>query len=169
MRRVGVGLASSIPGIGDALMTLKTVSLLLLRISLGWLMVLWGYDKISNVDHAVRVSEGFYGGLVTGAGVWQAAGCAQVLLGLVIVVGVFRRFAYPVLLLITGVTLLAVWKSILDPFGLVTDGGNLIFFPSSTIFFAGLALIAFRADDVLALDARLGRTSVAAGSGGGTT
>ena len=137
-------------------MNLKNVSLLLLRISLGWLMVLWGYDKISNVDHAVRVSEGFYGGLITGAGIWQAAGFAQVVLGLVVVAGIFRRFSYPVLLTVTGITLLAVWKSILDPFGLVTDGGNLIFFPSSTIFFAGLALVAFRADDVLSLDARMG-------------
>ena len=150
-------------------MTLKNVSLLLLRISLGWLMVLWGYDKISNVEHAVRVSEGFYGGLVTGAAVWQVVGFAQLLFGLVIVVGVFRRFAYPALLLVTGVTLLAVWKSILDPFGLITDGGNLIFFPSSTIFFAGLALIAYRADDDFSLDARLARASVAADSSGGAT
>ena len=137
-------------------MNLKNVSLLLMRISLGWLMVLWGYDKISNVDHAVRVSEGFYGGLITGPVIWQAAGFAQVALGLVVVAGIFRRFSYPVLLTVTGITLLAVWKSILDPFGLVTDGGNLIFFPSSTIFFAGLALVAFRADDVLSLDARMG-------------
>ena len=145
-------------------MNLKNVSLLLLRISLGWLMVLWGYDKISNVEHAVRVSEGFYGGLITGQSVWQAAGVAQILLGLVVVAGVFRRFSYPVLLTITGVTLLAVWKSILDPFGFMTDGGNLIFFPSTTIFFAGLALVAFRADDVLSLDAGMGANSVAAGS-----
>ena len=145
-------------------MTLKTVSLLLLRISLGWLMVLWGYDKISNVEHAVRVSEGFYGGLITGPAVWQVAGVAQVLLGLVVVAGLFRRFSYPVLLAITGVTLLAVWKSILDPFGLVTDGGNLIFFPSSTIFFAGLTLVAFRAEDALSLDARMAPGPVARGS-----
>ena len=145
-------------------MNLKNVSLLLVRISLGWLMVLWGYDKISNVDHAVRVSEGFYGGLITGPGIWQAAGYAQVLLGLIVVVGLFRRFSYPVLLTITGITLVAVWKSILDPFGLVTDGGNLIFFPSSTIFFAGLALVAFRAEDVLSLDARMGGGPVAAAS-----
>ena len=143
-------------------MKLKNVSLLLLRISLGWLMVLWGYDKISNVDHAVRVSEGFYGGLITGAAIWQAAGFAQVVLGLVVVAGILRRFSYPVLLTITGITLLAVWKSILDPFGLLTDGGNLIFFPSSTIFFAGLALVAFRADDVLSLDARMGGPVAAA-------
>ena len=146
-------------------MSLKTVSLFLLRASLGWLMVLWGYDKISNVDHAVRVSEGFYGGLITGPGAWQVAGYAQVVFGLIVVLGLGRRYSYPVLLAITGVTLVAVWKSIVDPFGLLTDGGNLIFFPSSTIFFAGLALVAFRAEDTLSLDARLGAGSVAASSG----
>lgn len=143
-------------------MNLKSASLLLLRVSLGWLMVLWGFDKISNVEHAVRVSEGFYGGLVTGPAAWQAAGYAQVVFGLVVVAGIFRTFSYPALLVVTGFTLLAVWKSVLDPFGFFTEGGNLIFFPSSTIFFAGLVLVAFRTEDRMCLDARRGIGSVAA-------
>ena len=135
---------------------MKAWTLAGLRVTLGWLMVLWGVDKITNVEHAIRVSEGFYGGFLTGATLWQGLGVAQLLLGLLIVAGLFRRFTYPVLLAITGVTLLAVWKSILDPFGFVIDGGNILFFPSSTIFLAGLVVLAFRDEDELSLDAKRG-------------
>lgn len=131
---------------------MKAWTLAGLRVTLGWLMLLWGIDKITNVEHAIRVSEAFYGGLLSGPTLWQALGVAQVALGLLIVVGLFRRFTYPVLLAITGVTLLAVWKSILDPFGFVVEGGNILFFPSSTIFLAGLAVMAFREEDALSLD-----------------
>lgn len=144
-------------------MILRSISLLLVRVSLGWLMVLWGFDKIINVEHAVRVSEGFYGGIVSAASVWTGLGYAQVILGLLVSVGLLRRFTYPVLLAVTGTTLLAVWKSIVDPFGLVVEGGNLVFFPSSTIFFAGLVVLAFRSEDAFSVDARLQETGRAGG------
>jgi len=38
---------------------MKPISLLLLRVSLGLLMLLWGADKLVNVEHGLRVSEGF--------------------------------------------------------------------------------------------------------------
>ena len=135
----------------------KPAALLALRVTLGWLMVIWGLDKITNVEHAVRVSDAFYGGLVSGPAVWQLAGYAQTALGVLIVVGLFRRFTYPALLVITGVTFLAVWKSIVDPLGFGLGGGNVLFYPSSTIFFAGLTVLAFRADDLWSVDARRAR------------
>lgn len=131
-------------------------SLLLLRIALGWLMVVWGVDKLINVTHAVRVSEGFYLGAMTGAGALQAFGVLQLVVGLLIVVGLMRRFTYPFLLAVTGVTLLAVWKSIIDPWGVFLKGGNLVFFSSAVIFAGALVLLAFQADDTIALDARRG-------------
>ncbi len=133
---------------------MKQWSLMALRVTVGWLMVLWGLDKVTNVEHAVRVSDGFYGGLISGTTVWQVAGVAQIVLGLLVVLGLWRRLAYPVLLAVTGITLLAVWRSIIDPHGFVIEGGNLLFFPSSTIFFAALTLRAFQSEDELAVDAR---------------
>lgn len=129
-------------------------SLLLLRISLGWLMVVWGVDKLNDVEHAARVSESFYAGVMTGPGALQAFGVVQTLIGVLIVMGFLRRFTYPFLLVITGVTLLAVWKSILDPWGFVLQGGNLVFYSSAVIFAGALVLYAFLADDTVALDAR---------------
>jgi putative oxidoreductase len=129
-------------------------SLLLLRVSLGGLMVYWGVDKLLNVSHGVGVAEKFYGGVSVATTVMQAFGVAQLLLGVVIVLGLLRRVAYPLLLLVTGTTLLAVWKSIVDPFKLMMPGGNLIFYPSLIIFAGALVLLAFREQDALALDAR---------------
>lgn len=129
-------------------------ALLLLRISLGGLMVLWGIDKLINVSHGVTVAQKFYGGLSVATTLMQLFGVAQLLLGAVIILGLFRRAAYPMLLVVTGTTLLAVWKSIIDPLKLVMQGGNLIFYPSLIIFAGALVLLAFREQDVVALDAR---------------
>ena len=129
-------------------------ALLFLRISLGGLMVLWGIDKLINVSHGVTVAEKFYGGLSVSTTVMQAFGVVQVLLGALIIVGLLRRVTYPLLLLVTATTLLAVWKSIIDPFKLVVQGGNLIFYPSLIIFAGALVLLAFREQDDIALDAR---------------
>ena len=129
-------------------------ALLFLRISLGGLMVLWGIDKLINVSHGVTVAEKFYGGLSVSTTVMQAFGVVQVLLGALIIVGLLRRVTYPMLLLVTATTLLAVWKSIIDPFKLVMQGGNLIFYPSLIIFAGALVLLAFREQDDIALDAR---------------
>lgn len=131
-------------------------TLLLLRIALGWLMVVWGVDKLTNVTHSVRVSEGFYLSAMTDTRALQAFGVVQLIIGLLIVVGLIRRFTYPFLLAVTGVTLLAVWKSIIDPWGLFLKGGNTVFFSSAVIFAGALVLLAFKTDDTIALDARRG-------------
>lgn len=38
-----------------------SVSLLLLRLSLGLVMMVWAFDKILNPGHGAAVLEGFYG------------------------------------------------------------------------------------------------------------
>lgn len=133
---------------------MREITLMLMRVSLGWLMVVWGMDKLSNVDHAVNVSEGFYLGLVTGPGALKAFGILQTTVGLLIVLGLGRKYTYPVLLAITGVTLVAVWKSIIDPLGFVIEGGNPVFFASAVIFAAGLVTWALMSEDLLAMDAK---------------
>lgn len=117
-------------------------------------MVYWGVDKLINVAHGVGVAEKYYGGMTPAVSVMSGFGVLQALLGVLVIGGVARRVTYPALLLITGTTLLAVWRSIVDPFRLMLQGGNLIFYPSLIIFAAGLVLLAFRHEDVLAFDNR---------------
>ena len=133
---------------------MKAFPLLLLRLSLGWLMVVWGVDKLTDPDHGRAVAESFYLGLGSGGTFLTVAGVFQVLVGLLVVVGLFRRLTWPILAIVNGITLLAVWKSIVDPWGFWLEGGNLVFY-SSAVIFAGI-LVGWAAveEDTLSLDAR---------------
>ncbi len=122
---------------------MQRLSLAFLRVALGGLMAYWGVDKLINVAHGIGVAQKFYGGVAVGTTVMQVFGVLQIALGVLLIGGWLGRVALPALLLVTGTTLLAVWKSILDPFKLVLDGGNLIFYPSLIIFAAALVLFAF--------------------------
>lgn len=132
---------------------MKIVSLAVLRISLGLLMVIWGTDKLINPTHGVRVAKGFYFGMGAMPEVMPVLGGLQVLLGVLVIAGLARRQAYIALAAITGMTLIGVWRSILDPLGLYLKG-QVLFFPSLIIFAGVLVLLAFRDDDRFALDAR---------------
>jgi uncharacterized membrane protein YphA (DoxX/SURF4 family) len=133
---------------------MKPASLLLLRVSLGLLMLLWGADKLVNVQHGLLVSEGFYFGLFSSASLLKAFGVLQIILGLLIVLGAARRIAYPALAIVTGTTLVGVWRSVVDPWGWYLEGANVLFFPSLIIFAAALVLAAHRAEDTLSVDAK---------------
>lgn len=132
-------------------------ALLLLRVSLGFLLVAWGADKLRDAKHGLLVAEHFYGGLVSSGAVIRAFGAVEVLLGLAIIVGVGRRVAYPALLAVTGTTLLGVWRSVLDPLGLVFAHTQLLFYPSLIIFAGALVLLALREQDETAADLVLAR------------
>ncbi|MFC0676731.1 DoxX family protein [Lysobacter korlensis] len=133
---------------------MKAASLLVLRISLGLLMVFWGLDKIVNVEHGLEVSRHFYLDLFSSAALLKVFGALQIALGLAVVLGWLRRFAYPLLLLITGVTLLGVWRSVVDPWGWYLEGGNVLFYPSLIIFAAAWVLYCFRDEDTHSVDRR---------------
>jgi uncharacterized membrane protein YphA (DoxX/SURF4 family) len=133
---------------------MKTWSLLVLRISLGLLMLIWGVDKLVNVEHGRLVSEHFYLGAFSMPALLKVFGVAQMVLGFFIILGLFGQWLYPVLITITAVTLLAVWRSIIDPWGWYLEGANALFFPSLIIFAGALVLLAFRELDAYSLDAR---------------
>ncbi len=126
----------------------------MLRISIGLLMVWWGLDKLVNVGHAIGVSDSFYLGLFSSPVILMPFGIFQTLFGLAIMLGLVRRWLYPILLLITGVNVLAVWRSILDPWGWVLEGTNALLYPSLIILAGSLVLWGFMEEDTLALDAR---------------
>jgi uncharacterized membrane protein YphA (DoxX/SURF4 family) len=131
----------------------KSLSVLALRVSLGALMIVWGLDKLVNPAHGEKVAKHFYFGLMGSAAMMPVLGVAQIALGLLVTAGVGRRYGYPVLAGVTGMTLLGVWRSVVDPWGWMLKGSNALFFPSLIIFAAVLVLIAFRDEDVLTASA----------------
>jgi uncharacterized membrane protein YphA (DoxX/SURF4 family) len=118
-------------------------------------MAVWGADKLANPDHSVVVARTFYRGVMATHGMMPVLGALQLALGLLLAPGALRRFTYPALALVTGVTLLGVWRSVVDPWGWYFEGTNALFFPSLIIFAAVLVLVAFRHEDTLSLDAHV--------------
>jgi putative oxidoreductase len=127
----------------------KSRSLLLLRLSLGLLLVIWGADKLVNVAHGLVVSKHFYLGAFDSALLLRAFGVVQLTAGLLIMLGITRHLTYPLLIAISTVTLLGVWRSVLDPWGWYMKGGDVLFYPSLIIFAGSLVLWAFRDEDRL--------------------
>ncbi|HDZ55504.1 MAG TPA: DoxX family protein [Pseudomonas xinjiangensis] len=131
---------------------MKAWTLLGLRVSLGWLLVIWGADKIVNPEHGVAVATKYYFGFLASDALLPIAGVLQILLGLAVVVGLMRRWVYPLQLVLNAASLFAVIGSVIDPWGWYLEDSNVLFYPSLIIFAASALMIAFRSEDRLSLD-----------------
>lgn len=133
---------------------MKQYTLLFLRVSLGLLMIWWGYDKLFNTGHALEVSRSIYLDLFTITWLLMGFGVFQIILGVLIIVGYGRKWTYPALAVITATTLVGVWRSIVDPQRLILENTNVFFYPSLIIFAGSLVLVAFRDEEGMMLDRR---------------
>jgi uncharacterized membrane protein YphA (DoxX/SURF4 family) len=134
---------------------MKAALLLALRMTTGLLLIIWGLVKVMAPEIAIQVSDTYYDGRLSADGLQMLSGSGQIILGLMVVLGLFRVAVYPLqaLLLVGGA--LAIWKYLLDPFGMYLvseEARQVLFFPSTTVAVASLVLIAFRSDDRFALD-----------------
>lgn len=136
---------------------MKALSLLLLRLSTGIYLILWGLVKLGSKDMAVKVSETYYNGIISGDMINYTLGGAEVIIGSLVVLGLFRNISYLGQLAFYLVGALAIISSLLDPFGLyLASSAKLTFFPSWTLLFASLVIIAFKDEDTITLDNKLG-------------
>ncbi|HBS30938.1 MAG TPA: hypothetical protein DEA40_04240 [Parvularcula sp.] len=139
---------------------MKAWLLLFLRASTGALLIIWGLIKARAPETAIHVSDKYYDGLLSAAALQAPLGWAQALLGLLVILGVFRRIVYPLQAIVLVAGALAIWKYLVDPLGLyllTEETRQVLFFPSTTVAVAALILIAFKADDALTLDRFLAR------------
>lgn len=137
---------------------MKAISLLLLRLGTGLLLVIWGLVRLAKPDIGAHVSDKYYAGLGAAHTVQLIWGGVLLMVGILVVLGLLRRYAYPAqaLILVTGA--LSIWKYLLDPLGiwlLDRDSSQILFFPSLAVAAATLVLIAFRDEDTIALDVKL--------------
>lgn len=130
----------------------------ILRIGMGLFLAAWGLDKVFATEGSVGIFSHFYG-VDLGAVAIQAFGLAEVLLGLALAAGLFRVFTAWTQLLVNGVSTLASWRQILDPWGIfgLTDGGAHLFLASIVITAASIVLVLNARDATFSLDRRLGR------------
>lgn len=137
---------------------MKSVSLMLMRVGLGLLILIWAIVKLGAPEASIGVSDKYYSGLLSDPTLQLVLGVLQAGLALLVILGLFRRIAYPAMAALLGVGALAIWPSIVDPLGLIfgQDNVQILFFPSLIVFFGTLVMLAFRDEDTLSLDARRG-------------
>ena len=136
---------------------LKQFSLTFLRASMGLLLMIWGFMRFFAPDAGVRVSTKYYGGLGAATGVQYAWGAGLLIIGLLVVLGLLRRYSLPAQAVVLCFGALSITKYLVDPLGLwllSREDSQILFFPSLAMAAASLLLVALREDDRWALDAR---------------
>ena len=116
------------------------LSLLTLRLGVFLVMLMWTVDKFARVDHAKLVFEKFY--LLTGFEnvlMYSLAG-AELLLILIFLAGVKKRWSYGLVFLLHGVSTVSSFRQYLNPF----EGGNLLFFAAWPMLAACFVLYVLR-------------------------
>ncbi len=136
----------------------KAASLLFLRLSTGLLIILWGLIKVMQPTMGSGVANKYYAGVGSAISLQMPWGLFQIAIGLLVILGLFRRFVYPLQAAILCIGALAIWKYLLDPFGmylLSREDSQILFFPSLCLAAATLVIWAFRDEDKLSLDEKL--------------
>lgn len=135
----------------------------ILRIGMGIFLSAWGLDKLLATESSTGIFANMYG-MDVGAFAVQVFGVAEILFGIALAGGLFRVFTAWAQLGINGVSTLASWKQILDPWGALglTDGGTHLFLASIVITAASIVLVLNARNAHLTLDRRLGRVDAAA-------
>lgn len=137
---------------------MKPILLLAVRASTGALLIIWGLIKAIAPDTAIHVSDKYYSGALSAEALQAPIGWAQIALGALVILGLFRHIVYPLQAAVLVVGALAIWKYLVDPLGLFLlneETRQVLFFPSTTVAIASLILLGFREFDTLTLDRAL--------------
>ncbi len=137
---------------------LQAWSLLFLRSGTGMLLVVWGTLRVLTPEAGPGLADKYYSGLLDMQALQIAYGVAEVVIGGLVALGLFRRVAYPLQALILVPAALMLWRYLVDPMGvwlLSREDSQILFFPSIALAAASVALIAFRDFDALSLDSYL--------------
>jgi uncharacterized membrane protein YphA (DoxX/SURF4 family) len=112
---------------------MQAIALLLMRISTGLLLVMWGYIKVFFPAGSIGVSDKYYFGLISAEALQLPLGVLEIVLGLAVVVGFLRFVTFPAQAVVHGLTLLFLLPYIGDPFGMwFRTGGqptDILYFP----------------------------------------
>jgi len=120
----------------------QQVGLYLLRVGLGIFMLMWGLDKIISPESTVKIFGFFYNtSITTNVAYWL--GGLQVVLGLMIIVGLWKGFSYGVgLALHFFSTVMSIEQTFINPFG-----QNHLFIAGIPVLTGFIALYVMRKDD----------------------
>ncbi|WP_371225953.1 hypothetical protein [Roseovarius sp. 2305UL8-3] len=136
----------------------QRLSLLFLRVATGFLLVWVGLRAIVEAKAPFGVGRNVDLDATTNVILGYGIGAAQVVIGVLCVIGLWRRYVLPLQALIHGFTAASVWWAIVDPYRWYISGvdrivfNSHVFYPTIITFAACVLLIVFRHQDRIALD-----------------
>ena len=129
------------------------LALLILRLSLGLFLLLWGLEKLIIPERTVGIYDHFYGFPMTTT-VAPLLGIAQIALALALLAGLWRRWSYGIATLIHAYSVIASWQSLIDPWGLIWGEVKHLFLAGVPVLAGFVALYLLRELDLWTLDGR---------------
>ena len=130
----------------------------ILRIAMAVFLLVWAVDKLVATETSQGIFGHFYG-IAAGPFLVRAAGVAELTLGVLLAVGLFRVAVAWAQLIVNAISALASWRQLLDPWGFLgfTQGGTHLFLASIVVTAVAIVLVVNAGDDTCTLDRRLGR------------
>ncbi len=112
-----------------------SISLLILRLSLGLFLLLWALEKFILPKTTEQIWSNFYQ-IPISSSIVTILAILQTLLAIALIVGFLRPLTYGIALGINAVTFISTWRQLLDPWGLAS--GESV----NHLFLAGIPVLA---------------------------
>ena len=126
----------------------EQAALLVLRVGLGFFLLLWSCDKFAEPETTIRVFQVFYKIPISARAAYVVGGI-EALISLLIIAGAWKSYTYAIGLVLHAISTIASWRQLSNPFG----QGHHLFVAAIPVLTAFIALYILRDRDTLwALD-----------------
>jgi uncharacterized membrane protein YphA (DoxX/SURF4 family) len=126
----------------------EQAALFLLRIGLGFFLLLWSLDKFIEPETTLRIFQVFYKVRVSTTAAYLVGG-VETLISLLIMAGAWKSYTYGIGLLLHAISTIASWRQLTTPF----SQGHHLFVAALPVLTAFIALYILRdRDNLWALD-----------------
>jgi len=126
----------------------EQAALFLLRVGLGFFLLIWSFDKFAEPEAAVQIFRGFYKIRISTPAVYFVGGI-ETLISLLIIAGAWRSYTYAIGLALHAISTIASWRQLTTPF----SQGHHLFVAAIPVLAGFITLYILRDRDTLwALD-----------------
>ncbi len=136
------------------------LALLILRVSLGVFLLLWGLEKIIIPDRTVGIYDKFYG-IPIDVAIAPMLGALQIALSIALLIGFQRRWSYGIATLLHAYSVISSWQALIDPWGLIYGEVKHLFLAGVPVLAGFVVLYMLREMDIWTVDGRRNRKAEA--------
>lgn len=93
----------------------EQAALFLLRVGLGFFLLLWSCDKFAEPGTTVKIFQGFYKIPISTPAAY-GIGAIEALISILIIAGAWKSYTYAIGLALHGISTFASWRQLTSPF-----------------------------------------------------